>query len=129
MNSSPILVTGMPRSATSWVGKMLDASGEVVYINEPLNPEHPPGRTPGVRDDIERAAGVDDVIVNGSVLWKAIHHAVDRFRRDHPDLLVVRHEDLSAAPIDEFGQLFDRLGLTFGPAARGTIEQATSGGG
>lgn len=44
----PILVTGLPRSGTSWVGKMLAASGEVVYINEPLNPQHPPGRSPGV---------------------------------------------------------------------------------
>ena len=45
-----ILVTGLPRSGTSWVGKMLEASGEVVYVNEPLNPQHPPGRSPGVLD-------------------------------------------------------------------------------
>jgi hypothetical protein len=44
----PILVTGIPRSGTSWVGKMLDASGRVVYINEPLNPQRPPGRSPGI---------------------------------------------------------------------------------
>jgi sulfotransferase family protein len=44
----PLLVTGLPRSGTSWVGKMLEASGEAVYVNEPLNPEHPPGRSPGV---------------------------------------------------------------------------------
>lgn len=45
-----LLVTGMPRTGTSWVGKMLEASGEVVYINEPLNPGHPPGHSPGVLD-------------------------------------------------------------------------------
>lgn len=44
----PLLVTGLPRSGTSWVGKMLEASGDVVYVNEPLNPRHPPGRSPGV---------------------------------------------------------------------------------
>jgi Sulfotransferase family len=44
----PLLVTGLPRSGTSWVGKMLEASGAAVYVNEPLNPEHPPGRSPGV---------------------------------------------------------------------------------
>jgi hypothetical protein len=43
-----ILVTGLPRTGTSWVGKMLEASGKVVYVNEPLNPSHPPGRSPGV---------------------------------------------------------------------------------
>ena len=44
----PLLVTGMPRTATSWVGKMLEASGGLVYVNEPMNPQHPPGRSPGV---------------------------------------------------------------------------------
>jgi hypothetical protein len=44
------LVTGLPRSGTSWVGKMLEASGAVVYVNEPMNPSHPPGRSPGVLD-------------------------------------------------------------------------------
>lgn len=48
--SSPLLVTGLPRSGTSWAGKMLEASGDAVYINEPLNPRHPPGRSPGVLD-------------------------------------------------------------------------------
>jgi Sulfotransferase family len=46
--ASPILVTGIPRSGTSWVGKMLDAGGEVVYINEPLSDHHPPGLSPGI---------------------------------------------------------------------------------
>lgn len=46
----PLLVTGLPRSGTSWVGKMLELSGRLVYINEPLNPGHPPGRSPGVLD-------------------------------------------------------------------------------
>ena len=43
-----ILVTGLPRTGTSWIGKMLTAGGNVVYVNEPLNPSHPPGRTPGI---------------------------------------------------------------------------------
>ncbi len=43
-----LLVTGMARSGTSWVGKMVQASRRVVYLNEPLNPGHPPGRSPGV---------------------------------------------------------------------------------
>jgi hypothetical protein len=43
-----VLVTGLPRSGTSWTGKMLAAGGDVVYVNEPLNPQHPPGRCPGV---------------------------------------------------------------------------------
>lgn len=41
--SSPILVTGAHRTGTSWVGKMLAASGEMAYISEPLNRWHRPG--------------------------------------------------------------------------------------
>jgi len=46
----------MPRSATSWVGMMLAASGRFVYVNEPLNPSHPPGHSPGIlRAEVEHA--------------------------------------------------------------------------
>lgn len=43
-----VLVTGLPRSGTSWAGAMLAAGGDAVYVNEPLNPQRPPGRSPGV---------------------------------------------------------------------------------
>jgi hypothetical protein len=39
----PILVTGMPRSGTTWVGRMLTASRQVGYINEPFNLAVSPG--------------------------------------------------------------------------------------
>jgi len=35
--NNPILVTGVHRSGTTWVGKMLCASGEAFYIFEPFN--------------------------------------------------------------------------------------------
>ncbi len=36
----PILVTGIHRSGTSWVGRMLNLSGRTAYISEPLNVLH-----------------------------------------------------------------------------------------
>jgi Sulfotransferase domain len=39
----PILLTGMPRSGTTWVGRILAAGGEVGYINEPFNLADSPG--------------------------------------------------------------------------------------
>ncbi len=42
-NKQPILVTGAHRTGTTWVGKMLAASGEAAYISEPLNVLHRPG--------------------------------------------------------------------------------------
>jgi hypothetical protein len=50
MTLPPLLVTGLPRSGTSWTGKMLEASGEVVYVNEPMSMRRPPGGSPGVLD-------------------------------------------------------------------------------
>lgn len=41
--SPPILVTGAHRSGTTWVGKMLTASGEAAYISEPFNRWRRPG--------------------------------------------------------------------------------------
>ena len=40
---SPILVTGAHRTGTTWVGKMLAASGEAAYISEPTNYLHRAG--------------------------------------------------------------------------------------
>jgi hypothetical protein len=42
-DQAPILVTGMPRSGTTWVGRMLAAGGSVGYINEPFNLATSPG--------------------------------------------------------------------------------------
>jgi len=42
LSKSPILVTGMHRSGTTWVGRMLAASREAVYFHEPLNPDCSP---------------------------------------------------------------------------------------
>lgn len=39
----PILVTGMPRSGTTWVGRMLCAGGSAGYLNEPFNLATSPG--------------------------------------------------------------------------------------
>ena len=39
----PILVTGSHRSGTTWVGRMLAASGEAGYMHEPFNPNRAPG--------------------------------------------------------------------------------------
>jgi hypothetical protein len=39
----PILLTGMPRSGTTWVGRILAESGKVGYVNEPFNLAASPG--------------------------------------------------------------------------------------
>lgn len=80
----PILVTGMPRSGTTWVAHMLAASGRLAYINEPLNPQHPPGGCPGV--------------LNASVDHRFHYICADneeRFLNAYRDLLRLRYHPLA----------------------------------
>ncbi|MFN8187085.1 MAG: sulfotransferase [Gaiellales bacterium] len=44
----PILVTGAPRSGTTWVGRMLALAPGVGYVHEPFNPDIPAGIAGGV---------------------------------------------------------------------------------
>jgi Sulfotransferase family len=39
----PVLVTGSPRSGTTWVGRMLTTSSQFYYVHEPFNPGFRPG--------------------------------------------------------------------------------------
>ena len=71
---------------------------------------------PGLRGDIEAmAARPGDILDQAGLLWNVIHTVIDRYRRDHPDWMFVRHEDLSAAPLDGFRDLADGVGLDFTP--------------
>ena len=38
MSKRPILVTGSHRSGSTWVGRMISESPEIVYVHEPFNP-------------------------------------------------------------------------------------------
>ena len=66
----------------------------------------------------------------GILLWRLIHHHIRLLRRDHPDWIFVRHEDLSRDPVDGFREVFARLGLAFSPevAARINAMSGTDGG-
>ncbi len=67
------------------------------------------------------------------LLWRLIYRAVYEYRQRHPDWFFVRHENLSAQPIDGCTKIFDDLGLEFADEARTTIEEnfdsANPGGG
>jgi Sulfotransferase domain len=254
----PILVTGMPRSGTTWVATMLAATRRVTYINEPLNPQHPPGRSPGVLNirvvdrfeyicdangetyadayadllalryrlgvelrtnhtpaDVARAVRTagrfargrvtsrrpliadpfavlstrwfarrlgcrvvvvvrrpeavvssrkrlgwvfdpralrsqapleaellgplerdhpglldarDGLVDQGAQLWAVLHLAIARIRREAPEVLVVRHEDLSRDPVAGFRALAQELGLPFAPSMERAVLRSTAAG-
>lgn len=251
---SPILVTGIHRSGTTWVGKMLAASQEVAYVSEPLNVYHRPGvlRAPTrywytylcadnqdtflpalretvglryhlgreilslrsakdvgrmlrdfggftrgrlrqarpllkdpfavfaapwfaaqlgcrvvitvrhplpfvsslkrlgwtfdfgdllaqpllMRDHLEpfraemeqQIAAPQNVIDQGSLLWRMVYAVVDGFRAAHPEFVMVRHEDLSRQPLAGFRDLYASLGLVFTPEVQQALAEASQRG-
>lgn len=67
-------------------------------------------------------------LVDESILmWKAIHHVIDQYREQHPDWLFLRHEDLSADPIEGFARAYGTLGLTWGDRVAHAIAMHTGG--
>jgi hypothetical protein len=55
----------------------------------------------------------DDIIGQASLLWKMIYASVHASRQRNPDLIVVRHEDLSLDPVSGYRDLYAKLGLDF----------------
>ena len=54
-----------------------------------------------------------DLIGNAIVSWKVFYHVVSIYRQKYPNWLIVRHEDLSLDPMNQFSKLFEQLSLSF----------------
>lgn len=66
------------------------------------------------RDEIKDFAKNDkDVIDQGILLWNMIYLNVLKFKQKYPQIYVIRHEDLSLNPINEFQKIFDYFDLSF----------------
>lgn len=76
--------------------------------------------------DRMRSIQPDDVIGQASLLWTMIYRTVHSTRDLIPDLLVVRHEDLSRDPITGFRSLYESLSLGFTPRVEKSILASSS---
>src|SRR5581483_6598037 len=52
-----------------------------------------------------------DFVSRVALLWRVLYTLVDRYREQHPEWLVVRHEDLAREPVAGFERLYAALGL------------------
>ena len=68
----------------------------------------------------------EDLIGQGSLLWRAIYHVINACRGQIPRLQVVRHEDLSLSPIEGFRALYVACGLNFTPNVEKTVLNSSS---
>jgi hypothetical protein len=72
------------------------------------------------------AIKADDVIGQAALLWKMIYHAVHTTRSLNPELQVVRHEDFSRDPVNQYRDLYAALGLGFTSRVQKEILRSSS---
>jgi hypothetical protein len=79
-------------------------------------------------DDIRRAAATPpDLLDQAILLWRIFHHVIRQYQQTHPEWIFERHEDLSMRPVEGFGGIYDRLGLTWSARIQRRIEEHSSG--
>lgn len=76
------------------------------------------------RSEME-AFAPDDTLGRAALLWKMIYHVVSLYRQQTPQIVLVRHEDLSVDPIQGFRALYEALGLSFTRSVEGAIMDLT----
>ncbi|HAV78194.1 MAG TPA: sulfotransferase family protein [Anaerolineae bacterium] len=85
-----------------------------------------------MRDHLEKyrdemlSMKADDIIGQASLLWKMIYASVHTSRQLNPDLLTVRHEDLSRDPVNQYRDLYKILKLDFSSRVERFILNASS---
>ena len=63
------------------------------------------------------------LIEQGILLWNLFHDVIARWRDSRPGWIIVRHEDLSRDPVNEYAALCERLGLDFESGVRDAVQR------
>jgi hypothetical protein len=80
------------------------------------------------RDAVEQFARTPpEITAQAILLWRILHTMILRYRLKHPEWTFVRHEDLSARPLEEFGKLFRTLRLRYSGKVRSTVAEYSAG--
>jgi len=77
------------------------------------------------RDELERAAA-GDWVDQMCALWNASNRVVHRYRAEVPGVAVWRYEQLAANPMQEFGAMYEWMGLDWSEDAQRIVREATS---
>ena len=56
------------------------------------------------------------------LIWRLIHHVIEKYRRKHTDWIFLRHEDISSDPVGRFERLFKHLHIPFSKDIRDTVQ-------
>jgi hypothetical protein len=67
----------------------------------------------------------NDVIAQGSLLWRMVHQVVANLQNNHPEFTVIRHEDVSSDPLNKFQKIYSDLGMDFSKSVRKIISDSS----
>jgi hypothetical protein len=65
---------------------------------------------------------------NRAVMWRCYYRALSTYLDRNPGMVAVRHEDLSARPVEVLRNLYDRLGLRFDTRVQTLVTEHTRPG-
>lgn len=145
-HARPLLKDPMALFSAEWIAETFDAQVVVVvrhpaafassikldgwahpfshFLDQPALMEDHLSR---VREEIDAfARGEHDILDQAALLWRLIHSTIADYRVQHPEWLVVRHEDLSRDPIQGFGAVFEALDLSYTEDVKDAIRRSTS---
>ena len=66
-----------------------------------------------------------DILDQAILLWKLIYYMVSKYKEKYNDWFYIRHEDLSAAPMKGFKEIFQYLDIKFSKKTKKIIEEHT----
>ncbi|MFC2161878.1 sulfotransferase [Acidobacteriota bacterium] len=81
------------------------------FLQQPLLMQHHLFK---YKSEIEKYSKTEkDIVDQAILLWNLIHHMILKYRENQPDWIFIKHEELSENPIEEFGKLYHKLGISF----------------
>ena len=90
------------------------------YINQPLLMKEQ--LQPFEKEIMQYAQVERNIIDQGALLWNLFHSVILKYQKDHPDWILLRHEDLSRDPSEGFRSLFQNLHLDFSERIANTVK-------
>ncbi len=79
------------------------------------------------KDELEEfSKNKKDIIDQGILLWKLLYSTVLSYQVEHPEWYIVRHEDLSLNPEEEFEKMLDFLNIRMTDKIQKYIQKTTN---
>lgn len=67
-----------------------------------------------------------DLIDQAALLWCILHSRILHYKEKFPNWLILRHEDISTNPLEEYGRIYQYLCLTFSESVQSVIADYSS---